>query len=535
MNQFETTSELYKVSEKCRQDGIRIFQVESPIVLHFIGAQKRFKEHAEKLEVLDTWQPILSYMKNFHFGLTSTLLPPQAIHDLMRASDTIKTNIKRALSTTGEETSRLCKDVVEAFNLVRNDLKENPLWTCFRHHFDLETPSAFTCFKSDYMSHYKRFLTTKMCGTDLAGPEHLMPETFEIVTPSKLRGAGIYDRLIFSGSPAWLGLFGEDHVFTAPKSNELVVLCFHHLDTSLPNDSPFLGSADDDPKLYSIKSEWKNSEPEVQSTPKEATIAELTEFSLPVLNITAINNLGGSTDSDSLERVDAYLFSLSGDRLVFEDIHGSFYILETEELGGDTVCCNVRRKKASTVVQGDVLLLATGGGGDMIAPLADRILKEKRDLCRALQCEWKEELSRRIKDNSMHLVISDLKTRGVTTASAINLRNWVSPRNIAPQDSFDVLLDYLGFSTRREDFIEATKLVRRAHQSAGRHLAKKVRSSSLNASLEQLYNTGIQEFQLEGFDTTQTAFIVERRHDTTHDVSLSQLMIPIRITEDLWQ
>ena len=135
----------------------------------------------------------------------------------------------------------------------------------------------------------------------------------------------------------------------------------------------------------------------------------------------------------------------------------------------------------------------------------------------------------------MHLVISDLKTRGVTTASAINLRNWVSPRNIAPQDSFDVLLDYLGFSTRREDFIEATKLVRRAHQSAGRHLAKKVRSSSLNASLEQLYNTGIQEFQLEGFDTTQTAFIVERRHDTTHDVSLSQLMIPIRITEDLWQ
>jgi hypothetical protein len=183
---------------------------------------------------------------------------------------------------------------------------------------------------------------------------------------------------------------------------------------------------------------------------------------------------------------------------------------------------------------GMFLLLRTSGSGDYIVPIADRILGREAQRLRSMQEEWKSALRTLVQSKGLLAASIELLDLGSARANEINVRNWMSPRNIRPRDYNDFLaiLRLTGMENLAHEHWQAAEAIDTAHRKAGFQLRKLLLSQVRGADLRTLQRKGRLDFHMPEVEGgTLTAFRVEHVMPDSILVPISRLGRPFLIKE----
>lgn len=176
-------------------------------------------------------------------------------------------------------------------------------------------------------------------------------------------------------------------------------------------------------------------------------------------------------------------------------------------------CVDAERLLPGNLLPGDIVLRATGGSdSDVTTAFADQLLGNRAAELRHLQGSWKRALRQKIMQTGMRNTMDLLRQAGCKSLSIPNLRNWQSPRNIAPENleySLEPILRALGMEDQYQTVFKATKRLRKAHQVAGRRLHQLVLKRLRSEDLTELLVSGFLEVRDNERGPCKTAFRVE--------------------------
>ena len=543
MNAFLQTSRIHHISENRDEKGITQVVVDSPIAKSFSNSLKNFHKHLYELELIESWGPLVSFMKRFHFLLVSSILPPTMIRNFSVSKNPVeKDKMAEVLARSGQDTIELYRSLYRDYCAVRGYWEENPLWNAFLERgpdFTLDetyTPGSeilFCCNSFSLTNSMNNFLSYRTHATDGQKP-------YGIATNAQMRtNNNIYRAIVITGTGKWLQNQDETHLLSAPKSDQVYIFSYSHFDLELPSRSD-LASEQASPPIPTQIITYANEEPSISRKASVNAPEDLSDFTIPKLNLNKARERIGEQNLDhdhDNEDIEAICYLVSGGKLLFQESEGSFFHLDFFQDGESISCSSVSKKPADQIAGGDIVLVSTSGGGDMIKPVADDILRKagKLEDYRSLQQSWKARLRNQHELHGSQRLINRLEQEGVALNHA-NLHYWISSRCIGPGDdmAFGNLLESLDLSDQSEDIKEATRGIRTAHQTAGRILAGKLRQSIEGKSLKELFECGEQQFSHDDFEGSQTAYLIEKRFPETSTVPSNTLLKIKDIGDDAW-
>ncbi|MBD8014490.1 hypothetical protein [Planococcus wigleyi] len=147
----------------------------------------------------------------------------------------------------------------------------------------------------------------------------------------------------------------------------------------------------------------------------------------------------------------------------------------------------------------DLLLFRNNSSVDLIVEVANVIMGEKASIYRKYQNIWKKTLRGYIKKYGAKKFALYLRNRGIPTANEVNLRNWISPENIAPNHLVELLTIFQYSPERIEKIVISTKKIKSAHLRAGIYISKKLLEELNEDLLEGLEDEGYVTFSSELF------------------------------------
>ena len=112
----------------------------------------------------------------------------------------------------------------------------------------------------------------------------------------------------------------------------------------------------------------------------------------------------------------------------------------------------------------------------------------------------------------MSLLSKDLKKVGITHASSNNIKNWMSDNNymLDNDDIFLKLLNFLEFSEEESNrILSDMKKIISSHQSASKIIKDQLTNIIETSNLNELENTGSQEFQIGNTGAKVGLFIIQ--------------------------
>ncbi|MBC7341778.1 MAG: hypothetical protein H5U02_04930 [Clostridia bacterium] len=358
--------------------------------------------------------------------------------------------------------------------------------------------------------------------------ENTVLRNLSLVNAHQLRGEARYDRIITIGPVRWF----PEYVLGAPRATEIHIVCYRWIMDKWEPQSVFVSHYSSD---YGEKVSQRNYkggigktaiEPETLSVDSYLDSDEL----LPKINWEEISaRLSrvpvGDTAGTSQETVDAKLFLLEGGAAVFLDENARVLVIDLEEDEDDneTQETRVKRIQASGIQPGMYILLRTSGGGEYIIPVADRILDKLAYRARQSQRHWKELLRSAVYSRGLQEVVNALRALGCTRANEVNIRNWMSMRNIRPQAyrDFVAIMKFLKLEEKIQEYWKLARAVDDAHKRAGFYIRKLLLKQVLTANLDDLEKTGKMDFELPEADGgSLTAFRVT-------DISPGQYTVPV--------
>jgi hypothetical protein len=326
----------------------------------------------------------------------------------------------------------------------------------------------------------------------------------EVVSLADLRGQICYERLIIVGPPRWF----PDYVFAAPRAREITVLVYDWIRDHWKLEPAFVRST------RGKTTGWRQVGLTLEGHDSGlATATQITAQDL--LPKAQLGDLVPGTGSQaggrgSHEEVDARGFLLEGDWGVFlegEAKASALVIALTADEGEP-----VRRIPIGDIEPGMFVLLRTSGGGDYIVPLADEILGPEAQQVRAYQQEWKERLRSLVAARGLFATSSRLLDAGSTRANEMNVRNWISPRNIRTWDYEDFLaiMRVTGLESEAEEYWSAMGKIVKAHHRAGKQIRDALLDQVRQTDLRKLERLGQMEVDLPGAQSgSLTAYRVE--------------------------
>ncbi len=349
-----------------------------------------------------------------------------------------------------------------------------------------------------------------------------------VVSPPQLRGMHLCEALAAIGPCDWF----PEYMFSAPRASAVHVISLRWIRDSWKPHPIFLHDSD--------SSKGRDCNYRIGAMPIIREEAGPTNHShsdilpgdlLPPMPTLASKGLAhtASQSSSCVETAPAHLCHLSGNRAVFvaADDGTSSLIIDTSEMGPAAV----RRVPVGELETGQYLLLRTSGGGDLIAPLADRILGNLAEKRRSEQAEWKERLissavarfGKLSRPELSSLVSSELQLQDLTQARPANVHYWMSSKCIRPRkiEDFTAIMTFAGFEERAEQLWSAMGDIDRAHRKAGQLIRRMLLYKIATTSLEMLERDGEMDFNLGDQDGgTLSAFqIVE--------IGLEEFEIPV--------
>lgn len=359
----------------------------------------------------------------------------------------------------------------------------------------------------------------------------------EVVGTHRLRGDRCYDNLVILGAPAWY----PEYLFGAARAREIHIASYAWLRNSWKPEAAFYDShsGEDNHSVSAGMLRHQYGDEEVD-TGNLLSAEDL----LPQVNLNAISEWFARRyeSGHEYEMVDASLLSLEGAAAVFIDASEKAKVLTidpdsdagTRRRGGTS---RLRRVPVSYIEPGTYILLRTSGGGDYIIPQADKILGMNAEYIRGCQTHWKGLLREAVAGKGLFQVSYDLLELGSIRAEEGNVRNWMSSRNIRPEDErdFAAILKLIGLEDKIGEYWRNAKALANAHLRAGAIIRRLLLKEVANSDLDELERTGRMDFKLPGEDAgSLTAFRVLAISEKKYKVPLSNLEDPFESEDDLW-
>lgn len=323
-----------------------------------------------------------------------------------------------------------------------------------------------------------------------------------IMKPSELRRASPVDRLILFGPPWLFDYRGELFLFRSPVAGNVDLFVFRHDShgkisaSALQEETLTFNGIESKP----IQTEDLKNEPILIFHPGSFVPRAFHQSPYEQPNAQAVY-------------VRAWPVNLGGNKGTYLDPEGTVFALECAHDGERAVCRRVEHRDVEELELGDLIVLTTEGGGDLVRPLADEILGDRAHGYRRHQAEWKRRLRERVDPDGMPSVVAQLRTLGSVSANPVNLRNWMSDRNIGPNNlsaDFTAILALVSLAEAQNEYCEAIAAIRGAHKSAGFQLAGRLREALNGMDVRKAFIEGLLEVRTEHDGPAKTIFLVEQ-------------------------
>jgi hypothetical protein len=364
-------------------------------------------------------------------------------------------------------------------------------------------------------------------------------DSVKIISEAQLRKPQVIDSTIVCiGASRWY----NDHMFRAPRSEEICVLRFNWIkDSDCRKTSVFPGSKKVTEVLTKRNPHYQPLKPLVNTSNNEVNVIDddnwlEDEELIPSLNLSNVSRkfaLEYETSDSTLGR----LFQLEGRRGVFleaEENSTTLVIdLDDEEKN------RVHRATTNHIQTGMFVLLRAdeGEGKDYIIPVADKILGNKAPQYRELQKSWKSKLRLIVNKIGFSETITRLKQYGSIRANEINIRNWFSEKSIRPADykDFFAIMRLIRVEELAERWWNLASQIDKAHMLAGSRIRKQLLRQVLTSDLSELEQRGEMRFELAELGTKPLlALRVVRISEQATRISNNQVNKIFELEEDKW-
>ncbi|GCE12504.1 DISARM anti-phage system protein DrmE domain-containing protein [Tengunoibacter tsumagoiensis] len=355
---------------------------------------------------------------------------------------------------------------------------------------------------------------------------HSELQHLELINKYQLRGAYCYDRILAIGPHYWF----PEYVFNAPRANEI-----HYIRYSWVSDTwevkPLFIQATTSPTVFDhsmqpVKKSMKNVIKGIDE--KE----HLEQEDIPEINWSSISTklLKNISNDRSLETVPAKLVLLANNHAVFLEASDNTKTLaldleDERDENGETQ--QVKRILVTKLQSGMFLLQRTGGGGDYIVPIANAKLGKNANRYREKQAHWKELLRQKTEAADLLTVCVELLDEGGSeNTTEINLRHWLSSKNIRPRndEDFKAILKLVGLQAEEKMYLEAANKIKAAHKSAGMYLRDLLIKQVAKTDLHEIQKKGYLEIDLPKFsEVSISAFRIEHIEPDSTEVPYSHI------------
>ncbi|MFC1769705.1 hypothetical protein ACFLZI_01455 [Nitrospirota bacterium] len=349
-----------------------------------------------------------------------------------------------------------------------------------------------------------------------------------VVTPSQLKGDLVFDDLVIVGPTSWFS--SCEFIFHTLRACQLHLFKFYWLSDRWKPE-PLFASNETTPFIKRFQSNSIIAPPDLCLEPQEILPPQISWNTL----MTKVKTSATGSEIQE-EQVEARLLLLEGEKAVFIDADESAKSLLIDF---DTGQPEIIKNKNTAIEPESYILLRTSGGGDLIVPIADRILGDQAKSVRAKQLVWKLKLLKKVEDKGLLEVSIDLLDAGSDKAKEVNVRNWISYRNIKTADivDFNAIMKIIGLESEAEDFWNAMELIDSAHRKAGHYIKKLLLEKVLEADINKIISQGRMDFDIseEGKKSSLSAIRVVGVSDSIVTVSISQLGHMVEVKDELWQ
>jgi hypothetical protein len=354
-------------------------------------------------------------------------------------------------------------------------------------------------------------------------------QNISLVSSNLLRGETCYDSLIILGKPSWY----PEYLFSAPRARTIHVITYSWLSSKLRIEPAFVSHSGE-------HSSSRISETQEEYGDDRAFEDELlTEIDLDALSKKISTGYNVEHEYDV---ADALLLSVEGGSFVFIEAGEKSKVLIIDPTGESRASSGITTPRVQRILVSDIepgtyVLLRTGGGGDYIIPLANRLLGRNASYVRSTQEHWKEMLRQEVNKRGLFAVSVSLLDFGSIRAQEPNLRNWISRKNIRPEDKrdFTAILKLIGLESKLEEYWRNAQALTRAHLRAGAHIRRLLLTQVAKADLQELERVGTMIFELPEIDAgSMTAYRVTSISHVTQKVPIAKLDEPFKNEDELW-
>lgn len=473
-----------------------------------------------ELSAEDDWKWILSKFRRYRFDLAAA---PVAFNNPITQPATLEQfqeKLERCSQLYPEHTST-SQTLFQLYSALRSS-SDNPLrdWLAKELQEGTETDIGIVLLEPRLIKAAEEALSTI--------PAH---NRIAILTPPQLRGMRCYRRLIVIGTAQWYARDNKEYIFRSPRSKSIDLLHYQWYRDTWMLEGALVGSGFTSPQIPTV-------EPVMQvGVIAAAGDTIVSADAIPVIDWTQYSTpteKAGKGDP-SQEIVEARLFLLEGGFAVYLDAseHAKSLIID---LSTEQDASAVRKLPAAEISNGLFILIRTEGGGDLVVPVADKVMGSRCDELRSKQADWKSRLKAATEKKTYLEVSCELLSLGATLADESNLRNWISARNIrtAEKSDFMAIMNYIGFPPNKgELYWDAMRAIFRAHLRAGTIISKRLKREVAESDLTDLVREGIKAFELEDEGGGSiTAYRVTGKAPETTIVPLTQILRPFKAEKD---
>lgn len=498
---FRNASMVYGAAQQAEIFRIRL---KHPLLARLhkdVGQLDRMsQETQDELE----WGELVRRFKRYRFLTAAT---PLVFNHPFLWDDRANTVLKRALHA-GSSAYPSFRPLIENLQAVMQDLQlvpSSPLWDAIQEH---GMPTGTGNVTKDKWA-------ILLADTRSTGPVEALAaasQRLDVATAPQLQDDFSYTGLYVLGSTRWF----PGYCFTAARAQTIQIIQFEWaLDNPtfpaafLPNQKTYRPV-----KASEVKSNNHNAAAGIEEEPEMLQIdaPEIDWGNAFKAGYRAASGVGGE-----VEDVPGHLYVLEGGWGVWLEDSPSASVLtirlrETGEL-------DLQRLPVRQLRSGAFVLLRTGGGGDLIVPVADRMLGNDRKRLRNLQTEWKQKFRKQVRLTwSTEVACKRLSSLGAVRAKPSNVRNWMALRTIRPDSDqdFKAVLEFSGLQQRAQEFFDAMAQIDNAHRRAGHQIGQMILNTVSRTDTTPLRRQGVQVFEApQGEGGSFTAYrLLERSQDT---------------------
>lgn len=471
----------------------------------------------------DYWILFNWRIRRYQFLLSTLPLPPSHSSLDSNGSLTILKGRLAACSHSYPAHTAAASNVVRAFEILAERERSAFLDTLIGQDFENADSTVLVVKEGQFVDSVQKLLSSETSTCRMRA-----------MNPHEVTRNDCCQNLIVLGARRWY----PEHLFTAPRAKQIHLLCYDWIQDRWNPEDVFIGSRTGSTRSGSLE---KNAD----GIQTEALISGIiinpddliAEIDLSRFAVRLSQSRAGDIES---EEDDAVLLLLEGAAGVFIDAsdEGKILTIDLEADGGVDITgrklSRLRRIQASNIEPGIFVLLRTGGGGDYLVPIADKFLGEHAQTMRGCQANWKSLLRERVGAKGAFETSIELLDLGSIRAEESNVRNWISYRNIGPQDvrDFEAIMKLIGLEEHVAEYWTNTEAIRSAHMKAGFHIRRLLLKIVDGADLSTLERTGRMEFELTGGDAgSLTAFRVLAISKKTYRVASSHIGEPFEANQ----